>query len=641
MNFAQFGMFFVFLGSVFIPGVYLHYFLSDRDSFKINKAVFLGESLLLGSTLLYAAIMLLGMCHLYTKLFLWGATLINFLFLISKHTRRQIWDLIKIEKFKFSFPFTIFILLMIWFVFRNCFFLVDVDSHSTYLLTQKLWLTFKKITVADPGIDARFFIPQFDTIFYGLGLSVYPQETLFPQLINIFWRVVCLLLVYGYTSYRFNKYYGLAASMFLMFNLHFYISGANHWVIMNPAIIAFIFAATYSFWESRRNLDFNRFFLAIIFLSQLPSNKYQSAFIFIFLLILGIFIQPSPWSQLKELFFNKKRLCFLIGFFLVAALILIKNWIATKLPTFPIFAGKFGILNRHPQMDQIFRAYARGVTLNQFFKYVGFLFIWAGIIPAKYVFITIISTPLIILRLWTRKTINIDKTIELFYWLSTSTLCLLGICFVTHQDPRYYGYAIAVFTFAAIFSIDFVVTQFLCIRNKFVLCTLILLLASQGHRIFLAERGFFVLPTIKENIAVLTDKIHTKDVIPRYFLHHNWAMMGYAQNLDKVQRSAWDYSQGGTNYSPFLVPVRPQISLWWTSIIRWTSYAREDLVVRDLKAYGIDYIMRIKDSRLVFTPVAEYAKDAVKFNRFPTKTQFDYGFPAELTVIKYKNRPNQ
>ena len=41
------------------------------------------------------------------------------------------------------------------------------------------------------------------------------------------------------------------------------------------------------FWESRKNNSSFRFFLALLFLSQLMANKYQMVFILFFLLILG------------------------------------------------------------------------------------------------------------------------------------------------------------------------------------------------------------------------------------------------------------------------------------------------------------------------------------------------------------------
>ena len=301
MNHIQFGLFTLFWVSVLISGSYFYSHLTKRDPLKGNRCIALGESLLLGSIILYGILMLLGMMGLYSKLFIWGAVLINFLFIFSKRTRSEL-KLFFSRSFPLSLPFFVFIIMLLLFIYRNCYFLIDVDSHSTYLLTQKMWLHYGKSTIGSPGIDARFYIPQFDTIFYGLGLSFYPKETLFPQLINTYWRVIALILAFGYTSYRFNKYYGLAASMFLFFNYHFLFSGANKWVVINPAIISFIFVSSYCFLESRRNNSNSRFFLALIFLSFIPSNKYQGIFVMFFIFAFGLFIQTSLPQKIWTIF---------------------------------------------------------------------------------------------------------------------------------------------------------------------------------------------------------------------------------------------------------------------------------------------------------------------------------------------------
>jgi len=634
MNHIQFGLFVVFWISVLISGSYFYSHLTEKDPLKGNRCIALGESLLIGSIILYGSLMLLGIMGLYSKPFIWAAVSANFLFLFKERTRSRL-KLFFSRSFPISLPFFVFIVMLLLFIYRNCYFLVDVDSHSTYLLTQKIWLTYGKSTIGSPGIDARFYIPQFDTVFYSLGLSVYPKETLFPQLINTYWRVIALILAFGYTSYRFNKYYGLAASMFLFFNYHFHFSGANKWVIINPAIISFIFVSSYCFLESRRNNSNSRFFLALIFLSFIPSNKYQGIFVMFFIFVFGLFIQRSLIEKIQSLFEKKKKTILFILFISISLLIFLKNYIATGSAIFPILAGKFHLLNRHPEMDEAFRQYAHGVDFRTFVKYIGYLHHFSEVMPAKRVFFTLVLLPLILLKILTKNELNKEKTIELVYWIALSVFALFGICYVTHQDPRYYCYPIALMAFASIYSLDYILTECFRIKNIVILCMCMLYFASRGYKLYKEEGGFYNLPYYKENLLVLKDKLHTADIIDTYFLHQTYVEKGLEENQSLIKRSAWDYSQFGTNYSPFLVPIRPQVSFWWTTIIKWESYESEEKVIKDLKDFGIEYVMGVENAELKFIPIAEFAKEAVNFDKYPKRIQFPGYLPEELTRTKY------
>ncbi|MBF0532824.1 MAG: hypothetical protein HQL23_06995 [Candidatus Omnitrophica bacterium] len=635
MNFWQIGMFFVLFGSIFTVGSLVYAFIFDRGASQLNRSVYLGETLLLGSTVLYGVFLFWSMCGLYNQYFLWGTVLGGYAGLIFGGARRGIGSFFR-AGFSRHIGFYIFAALFGFFVFRNCFFLIDVDSHATYLLAQKLWLQFHTSIIRSNAIDARIYIPQFDNIFYSLSIPIFPTETFFPQLINIFFRGIAVLLVYGYVTYRFNAWYGVAASMFLLFNLHFYISGANQWVLMNGAIVALVFAACYNFYESRRNFTFDRFLLGLIFLSQLPSNKYQSFYFFFFLLALGLFIQPVLKEQILAICQQRKKLSLALLFISIAALHYVKNWITTGLPCFPVLGGTFHIFGRDPEFDMVFQQYGRGVTWMEFVKNFSFFYLWHGMQPAYRFLLFFLSLPLIVV-IAGRVKFNLDKIYELCYWLSASALVTFGICLATHQDPRYYVYAIGVMTFTTIFAFDYVLREFFCLRNRFVFFryAIILWVACQGWRIFLAEGSDFKLPLIKWNIGVLTNKIHTMDVIDYYFSKTRLYLMAAEKYPEVYAKSAWNYDQGAS-FSFFIVPVRPAISLWWTSMVRWKSYEKAELVEKDLRDNGIEFVLKPNDSGLNFQPVNEFAQDAIKINRFPSKTQFDYGFPPELTTVNYK-----
>lgn len=106
---------------------------------------------------------------------------------------------------------------------------------------------------------------------------------------------------------------------------------------------------------------------------------------------------------------------------------------------------------------------------------------------------------------------------------------------------------------------------------------------------------------------------------------------GIRANKEKFDSSAW-FMDDIT--SAFLMPDRPGISLLFTTTIKWDSYAQEALVINDLRKNGIKWVMTFNKNSFVFLPIEEFAREAIKFDRSPKKTLFDYGFPEELTRIK-------
>ncbi len=226
MNHAQFSLFIVYAFSVLFCGIGIYNFLDSNKKSFINKGILLGEVLLIGGIFLVGELLILSLIKLYRAPYLWGAVLINYAFLLNKNTRNTIFELCR-KKISLDFSKIVFMILLFILIFRNLYFMVDVDSHSTYLFAQRLWISSGTSLIGNIGNDCRIFVPHFNAVPYSLGLSLFGEETLFPQLIDLFWRIIVMLLVFGYTSYRFNGYYGLAATMFVIFNDHFFSSGAN------------------------------------------------------------------------------------------------------------------------------------------------------------------------------------------------------------------------------------------------------------------------------------------------------------------------------------------------------------------------------------------------------------------------------
>jgi len=635
MNYIQFALFFLYIAAVFSAGTAVYAFINRKNSFVMNSFVLLAETLLLGSIVVYGEMFLLSFVYLYKAAFLWTAVCLNFVVYFSPEVRKQAGFLLK-KSMRLDFPLLVFISLLLFFVFRNLYFLMDVDSHSVYLYTPKVWLSNATSLVGDKAIDMRIFLPQFDSVPYGLGLSVFPNETLFPMLINIFWRIIVLFLVFGYITHRFNRYYGLAGAMMVLFNDHMFFSGANQYVIINAALVSFIFAALYNFWESRQQKDAFRFLMGLIFLPQFMSNKYQAAVMFIIILFCGVAIQPNPLSRVKQVFSQKRWVVVFLISALIAFMVYLKNWIVTGLPVFPVYAGKFQALGWVAERGEIFMKIQSGLKLSTILKYLNYLFIWPGIKAAKIVAITLTFFPILLLSVTLRKKIDQDQLREFCFWLGISVLCLIGTCLTSHQDPRYYRYLIAVFTFTAIFSVDHVLQSCFFIKKRAIIAAFLILFSLSGYKIMFSQGGDFIRPTFRDNIKVLTNRLHTKDVIEKHYPITAKAFKTIEKNPEKLAKGAWDMALAGdSRLSAFFLPIRPQVSLWHSTLVRWESFEEENLIIKDLKDYDIEYVMQAQRKDFAIISTKEYAKQAVQFDRRPKEFLYVYGFPDELKYITY------
>lgn len=625
MNYIQLILFSAYVCSVLVCGIAIYRFLAQREE-PLNKFIYLGESLLLGSIFVSAELLLLSLLGLYKAPYLWAGVFLNFIAAFDKNVRKA--ASVLFSGIKPNFGDLLFFVLISVFIFRNCFFLVDVDSHSVYLFAQKLWLEAGTSITGGAASDMRIFVPHFDALPYGLGLSLFGQETLFPQLINLFWRLIAIVLIFGYAAYRFNRYAGLAAAMLVLFDLHFFYSGANRWVVINGALIALLFAAAYNFWESRIKKSDFRLLLGFIFTAQLLANKYQMIFTAVFLTILGVLVQGRKF-KVRLLPFGINGLIMLLWY--------IKNFIVTGLPTFPLLAGKFHIFGQTAQQADVFVRVFGGIKPQLFIKYLSYLFVWPGINAAKFIVLFISFLPLIIIILNLRNKDNWDFILELSYWLGLSVLTIMGICLSCHQDPRYYRFPVGIMAFSVIFAVYYLINNLIGLKNKFITAVIIVGISLPGYKIVYQTGGDFRLPTLRENVGVLTDKLHMDYFILMYFPQVVLIQESLKENRAKVDSAAWGAADR-LIFPSFLLPVRPMASLWLTTLVKWDSYVSQELILRDLREQGIEWVMEFKDSKLLFTPAADYAKEAVKFKRFPAKTSFDYNFPAELSIVNYGHK---
>src|SRR3989338_3681109 len=173
MNWIQLAMFVVYVVCAGVAGAAIHSFLRGKDS-SPNRILALGEIFLLGSILLIGEMLFLSLVKLYKAPLLWSAVVLNIGFLFFPIVRRECAQIFS-KKISWNVPLIAFLLLLGFFLFRNCYFLVDVDSHAAYLYTQKLWLEHGTSLFASAAMDMRVFVPQFNAVPYALGISVFPQ----------------------------------------------------------------------------------------------------------------------------------------------------------------------------------------------------------------------------------------------------------------------------------------------------------------------------------------------------------------------------------------------------------------------------------------------------------------------------------
>ena len=637
MNFLTLLLFFIYCGAIFILGAAIYSCINSQNQNHINRYVLAGEILLLGSIILIGEMLVLSFCYLYSALFLWSAVILNYGFLLNKSVRKIIYQGFG-KPCQFDLLSITFVGLLLIFFFRNLYYLSDGDSHSTYLFAQKIWLSAQTSLVGSPGMDMRLFVPHFNAIPYALGLSLFGNNTFFPQLIVAFWTVISLLLLYGYLGFRFNRYLALAGVMLVLFDEHMFFSGANSCCITNSALIALLFATSYNFWEARASQNGFRFVLALIFLSQLMANKYQMFYVTIFLLVIGVLIQSNPFKSIVEIFKRRNYILPLLAAVIILLLWYVKNWIITGIPVFPILAGKLGVWNWTSEMtDVINHAYVAGLSLTKFVKYMSFLFIWQGITVLKIVILGILVTPFILLFSFLRAKPNEKVLSEVFYWMVISVLIVAGICLVSFLDPRHYRYGIAVFAFAAIAFISMAVRHFFGDKFQKLLGMALILFALTDANIIFAHGGQLLRPSFADNWNTVVGKLTAKDAMARYYPKTPQILDLIAKEPQKFSQSAWDTGMASNAYvlcSPFLLPLRPQIGILSTTIVKWDSYSETKLVKNDLEEAGIKWVISISGEEPKFLTLDEYSQQAVGYNRNLTELMYNYGFPSELTEVK-------
>jgi len=634
MNWLQLGAFIIYSLSALVVGAAFYAWINPKPDIK-NRCVIIGEIMLIGIMIIIGEMLFCSLIGAYKGLYLWGMVFVNFVAGCLISTRSLLCSIF-FDKIKWDVYLLAFWALISVFIFRNCFFLVDVDSHSTYLYAQKLWLQHGSSIFASPALDMRVFVPHFNAVPYALGLVLFPTDTFFPQLIVVSWTIILLLLIFGYFSYRFNRGYGLAAAMLCILNEHMFYSGVNAPVIINSALIAFMFAAVYSFWESARNQTPVRFVFALIFLSQLLSNKLQVAYVLIIVFVIGVFIQPNIKILIKKIMAKKEWIFAIVIATVICGLWFIKNGLATGNPLFPALAGKLGTLNWSKEMSDTFTHYFPGpLTISLVLKYLSYLFIWPGVNAAKIVWICLITMPAWLLLAAQSKQLDEKRVVEVGYWLSIAVFCLIGICLVSFPDPRLFRYGIALMAAAAIFCLDFILRNSLKLMQRWV-TLIIVAIAVQGWGIAFVQGGPFLYPSFAQNMGVLLNKIHFQDVLPIYYPNQAQVLQEYEEQKNKFDgAAAWDAGIGGvTSLSAFLLPVLPQVGIWHTSVVGFDSYADQKLIEKDLENAGIEWVLGTDNGKLKVESIKEYALRARGFERFPKTLFYNYGFPDELSRIQ-------
>ncbi len=632
MNYIQFFLFLVFSFSALGQGIWIYRWLNPKNDFYLNKSIYLAEVLLLGAAWIIGFLVIFSILGLYRGYFLWAIVGLGYGSFLLPNVREDAKKFLIVSRW--DIPKILFLVLLGVFLFRNSFFLFDVDNMRNYLYSQRLWLEHGTSIIKYVGYQFfSIWVPQFDSIPLALGLSAFPQETLFGQFINNFWRVIVFLMLFGYSSYRFGGFVGLATVMLVMFNDHIFYSGVNICCIINAAIVGLIFAAIYNFWESKKQNSPFRFILALIFASQILPNKYQGVYLAFFVVIVGILIQQNKNVFFGKIWQYKKGLAAVVVGGLFMSLWILKSYLATGDQLFPAFAGKFNALGWTEEQHMAFKIAEYGLKPQLIIKYLNYLFIWPGIMAAKYVCLMLSFLPIILFIYLRQDNIDKEPLEEFSYWMAMSVIALITLCLVAHWDPRYYRYAIAIFGFTAICGLHFIFTQCLRIKTSFIAGGLILILSMTKISIVYSAEGPYKRPTIKENIDVLLNRIHTDYVVKKKYPEVVKIIKLMESDPDKARDSAYAYSIM-SNLPLFLLPIKPAVGLFQTNVIKWDSYDDATLIVRDLEEQNIKWLIVEDKEQKVFRYVSrdEFSKSlTLSDSRHTTGTFHDYGFPPELT----------
>lgn len=634
MNLVALGLFLIYIGALAVSGAAIYLWNDPDRKNDLNRAVCLGEILLLGAICVIGEMLLLSVLKLYTAVFLWGVVVLNYAWLASSRVRIFLRTLLA-GPVKWDAPLLGFLLFLAVFIFRNFYYHAVGDSHSTYLFAQKIWLEAKTSLWGNPALDMRVFVPHFNALPYALGISTsLLSSTFFAQLVVVSWTVIALVLIFGYTSYRFGRYFALAATLLVLLDEHIFFSGANSCCITNSALIALIFAAAYNFWEARASASPFRFLLGLIFLSQLMANKYQMFYVTFFFLGIGLFVQPHPWSSIKLLLGRRRWMVSLSAAVIFMLLWYLKNYLVTGDPVFPILAGRLGIFNwTAPMADMFNKIYAGGMSPFKFFKYMSFFYVWPGISALKMVLMGILSLPFIVLISSPKSPGDHKEIFELSYWLGLSILFMAGLCMISFVDPRHYRYGLNVFTFCVVILGRYLMMRICGTRCLWLLQAGLIVFALAHVNIIFAHGGLLKRPSFRDNLRTLTGQLSEEDAMKRYYPGTEIIKEILKQNPVKVEKAAWDTGVAGEAYiyvSPFLLPVKPQVGLWHTTLVKWDSYARPEWIVKDLQDAGIERVMHFEDQKLQFLSLEEYAALAGQYDRFPKIRAYDYGLPREL-----------
>jgi len=629
MNWIQMVLFVLYVTAMLMSGLAWHGLIVPKEK-TINRFVHLGEALLLGAMIIVGEMLILSLIgNMYKAIYLWGAMALNILCIFLPHVRRG-WCQIFARPVRWNTSLVIFILILLIFAFRNCYFLIDSDSSSTYLFTQKLWLEHGTSIFASTAVDMRIFVPQFNSVPYALSLCIFPMETFFPQMVVAFWTVIVLFLVFGYVSARWSRAYALAAAMLVLFDDHMFYSGANISVVINSALIAFLFAGTYNFWEARRQNDPLRWVMALIFLSQVFSNKYQLLLSLILLVLLGMLIQPDLGFCWQRLWKKPSYWLSLLAAVFIFALWPLKNYLATGDPFFPILADRFHVLNWTTDKAQAFnKIFVAPLSFGMVVKYLNYLLSWPWFAVGRLFAFFITVWPAIWMLSYIRKKDDPGVFAELGYWFTVSMFIMVGTCMVSFCDPRPYRYGIAVMAVAAVLMLDYIFARCFGWSRRWVTAAIIIV-GLQGWPV-ITHQGVLKKPDFSTNLMILQDKLHMKDFI-NYMFKENAIIFDETQAYhDLMPLTAWntDANVG----SIFLLPTRPEVNVWYTNVVKWDSYRSPDLVAQDLRNAGIYFLLSVRDGHLYFENALDYGKRVAAADRIPKTIYYDYGFPKELIQI--------
>jgi len=615
---------FVLAIGLFLSGVLIDFLLGFI--FGENKKRIAQDNidiLFLGTWFVGGYAFLLGVLGLFNTMLLWaGLALFSILGLASL---RKLNIGYKIQ-FKINGWGVVSFAVFLFFIFRNFYPLINVDSHHTYMAVVKEWLKTGSAYSSFIGWDLRYYIPVQTALFYGFDIQFLSDNTLFASCVQLLFRVLAVLTVWRWVQKEFGGVWALLFALLVLTDEHFFVSGVNKFVIVDGLMVWTIGYIVIRLVECKKE-NSSRALLILLALSFLPAIKYQGI---LYMLGLGgmivIFNLKNFLVYGKSLILHQRLL--LGGICLLAASgWYVRNYFLTGAPFFPIMASLFGSPYGDAVRESLRRSVYPGIEPLALIKYFSTFFVFQGIIPLKLALLALLALPFqVATPLWEKFTWKR----EYLYFICVTMVLICATTVYGYWSARYYRFGIVIYPIVIILFLKYFL-QFVPSKIGELIGLVIVLCLVWGKINALWFGHFLSSPTIRENIDFIQGKTSVQEILKK---HYPAEMSKYVQKLilNPPENMAID---AHVNWSTYLAPVNLKSTFIVSGFLPANAYRDEESLLYALQAKGIHQVLLTNPRSVELVSVENFAKNhVVEF--YPKKIKYSgMGLPLELEFTKY------